>query len=67
MVSQKIIDVWKSNKVQFIIDVARILLVLGLAIIIYVLINEIETVKLLGSDVCKICMEKTGCSCWCMN
>jgi len=67
MASQKLIEIWKSNKVQFIIDVARILLVLGLAIIIYVLIKEIETVKILGSDVCRICMEKTGCSCWCMS
>ena len=65
MASQKLIEIWKSNKVQFMIDIARILLVFGLAIIIYILISEIETVKILGSDVCRICMNKTGCSCWC--
>jgi len=42
-------------------------LVLLLLIILYVFLKEIETVKLLGSDVCNLCMEKTGCSCFCIN
>jgi len=28
-------------------------------------VKEIEAVKLLAYDPCAICMNKTGCSCWC--
>ena len=62
----KITRLWMSKEFQMAVDVARILLVVLMIIILYILITEIEAVKLLGSDVCKICMNKTGCTCWCM-
>ena len=40
-----------------------IMLVLLIGLMIYLFIN-IEQVKLLASDVCKICSQKTGTTCW---
>ncbi len=49
------------------IDLCRILLIPILIIIIIILIKEIEAVKILAYDVCKICMNKTGCTCTCIT
>lgn len=55
----------KNRYFNIIMDGMRILLFIALIIIIYILIKEIEVVKILGSDVCSICMNKTGCNCFC--
>jgi len=48
-------------------NIIRILtLVMCVGIIIY-LYTEIEMVKLLMSDPCRICMNKTGCQCFCFT
>jgi len=48
-------------------DLVRIALLAVAVIILIVLIGNINEVKLLSSDVCKICMEKSGCTCACLN
>ena len=45
------------------VNIARVLTFIGVAIIAYELITEIEAVKILGTDACKYCMEKTGATC----
>lgn len=57
------------QKREFIIfmNIARIVTLIGVFILIYIMFKNIEIVKLLGSDVCKICMNKTGCFCSCLN
>jgi len=48
-------------------NIARIATFILIAFICYKLVTEIETVKFLMHDPCKICMEKTGCNCFCLN
>ena len=48
-------------------DVIRVLLIVVLIITLIKLSREIDTIRLLGSDVCKICMNKTGCYCYCLT
>lgn len=48
-------------------DLIRILLLVGVGIIIYILIKEIEAVKLLAYDPCRVCMNMTGCNCFCFS
>jgi len=47
-----------------IVDWIRIALIVLLVIILIVLIKEIESVKFLLHDPCKVCMEKTGATCF---
>jgi hypothetical protein len=48
-------------------NIMRILTFVAVGFIIFYLIKEIEAVKILLYDPCKICMSKTGCSCTCFN
>ena len=48
-------------------NVMRIITFIAIAFIIFYLVKEIEAVKMLLYDPCKICMSKTGCSCACFN
>ena len=41
----------------------RILTFVGIFILIYVMVTEIQAVKMLAYDSCKICMQKTGHTC----
>lgn len=43
---------------------ARIGTFILVAGILYVLIKEIDAVKLLGTDACRVCMNKTGATCF---
>ena len=45
-------------------DVIRILMLIGVVLIIVILLTNISEVKLLNSDVCKLCMNKTGANCF---
>jgi len=51
------------NRLKVISNVILILLFIG--IFIYMIVN-VETLKLLQGDVCQLCMQKTGASCWCI-
>ena len=57
------------SKQEFVIfmNFVRIALLIGVAVIIYILVKEIAAVKMLAYDPCQICMSKTGCHCTCFN
>jgi len=58
---------WKSRAFNIFIDICRILsLIIIIALAIY-MIKNIEAVKFLAYDPCKLCMAKTGCACYCFN
>ena len=61
----KLLEFWRKPETQFFIDFCRVVLIILVVIAIIIFVKEIETVKILGSDVCKLCMEKTGCFCRC--
>jgi len=48
-------------------NVMKILTFILLAVIIFILIKEIDIVKELDKNHCAICMEKTGCQCFCLQ
>lgn len=50
----------KSNRIKIIADVVLIVVLLGIVLYIY---SEIENFKALGTDVCRLCEEKTGGQC----
>lgn len=62
----KVFNFMKTNEWVIIINIIRILSLIGVCVLIYIMIKEIEAVKLLGVDGCRICMEKTGCNCFCI-
>jgi len=63
----KLDEFFNRKEVQTGISICRVLLVIFMALILYVLIREIEAVKILAYDVCELCMNKTGCSCTCVS
>jgi len=58
-----IFNIWKNKWFVLFMDVLRILTFFLLIYIIFTLVTEIEAVKLLAYDPCKICMNKTGATC----
>lgn len=62
-----IIEFWEKKETQIAIDIIRVLLLIIAVIVAYILISNINEVKILNSDVCRICMAKTGCSCSCIG
>ncbi len=63
--NEKLIKFWEKKETQIFIDVCRVLLIPIAIIILIYLIKEVEAVKILAYDVCRICMNKTGCNCYC--
>ena len=61
------IDLWKqwyeSKPIQVFLDISRVFLVVLMVCVVIILLRNIEEVKLLGGDPCKLCMNKTGASC----
>lgn len=57
-------EIKKSIRINRIKIVADVILIIVIGAIIFYIFNEIETFKVLGSDVCKMCMEKTGATCF---
>ena len=55
-----------DNWVVF-MNIMKILTFILLAVIIFILITEIDIVKELDKNHCAICMEKTGCQCFCLD
>jgi hypothetical protein len=59
----KINNLLNNKNFQKMIDVIRILLFVIAIVILIVLICNIEEVKILNSNVCDLCMKKTGATC----
>jgi len=59
--------IWSSKKFHIWMDCVRIVTLISIIFIIFYLIKEIEAVKLLAYDPCKVCQEFTGCSCFCLK
>lgn len=57
-------QVYQSKAFQIFIDVCRIALVVLAVVIIIILIKEIEAVKILSYDICRLCAEKSGAVCF---
>lgn len=49
------------NRRRFVADIVLIVLI---AFLTYYVIREIESFKILGQNVCQLCMEKTGATCF---
>ena len=62
-----LLKMWQSRNFQIFMDICRIVLIALAIIILITFIKEIEAVKLLAYDPCFICMEKTGCNCFCLK
>lgn len=60
-------NIMSSDRFIIAMNFIRIVTLIGVAILIFIMVREIEAVKLLGSDVCKMCADKTGCFCSCLN
>lgn len=50
----------RSNRIKIVADIILIIVILGIGWYVY---SEIDNFKLLGSDVCRLCEEKTGGKC----
>lgn len=60
---EQILQIWKSRTFGVSMDICRVLLLIIAILILYRLITEIEIVKLLNSDPCRLCENKTGAVC----
>lgn len=54
----------KTKEWAVFMNVMRIVTFLMIGFLIFYIIKEVEAVKLLNYDVCKICMNKTGATCY---
>lgn len=59
-----VFDFMKTREFIIFINIMRVATFILLGVTLYYLISEIESVKLLG-DACSVCMNKTGCTCFC--
>ncbi len=46
------------------INIVRIVTLLVVVVLIYIMVSDIEAIKLLAYDPCQICIEKTGATCF---
>lgn len=63
MNKENVLRIWRSNTVQFSLDACRVLLLIIAILIFYVLVSDIKEVKILNSNVCRVCENKTGAVC----
>ena len=63
-IKSSIYNFWRKKEVQIFLDICRILLLVAAIIVIIILVINIQAVKLLNYDVCEICMNKTGATCF---
>ena len=54
----------RINRLKIIVDVILIIVISAIG---YYIFREIELFKILGKDVCNLCMEKTGAVCSKLN
>jgi len=66
-IKEKLGKIWKSREFQIGMDICRILMLIIVILIFLKLVTEIEAVKLLNYDPCKLCMNKTGAVCFYTN
>jgi uncharacterized integral membrane protein len=59
--------IYNQEWFKMVIDFSRIVMVLLLILLIIYVWKNVEAVKLLSMDSCKICMDKSGCSCFCLG
>ena len=57
----------RTKKFQILMAIIRIVTLIGVAVLIFIMVKEIEAVKLLAYNPCDICVAKTGCQCYCMT
>jgi len=57
------LETYNSKPFQITIDLARIFLVFFAILILLELVTNIEQVKILGNDPCRLCENKTGGIC----
>ena len=55
-----------SNEWKVFMNIMRVLTFVALIFIIFYIVKEIETFKMIGGA-CEYCMEKTGCHCFCLD
>lgn len=60
-------ELMSLDKFIIFMNIMRIVTLIGVVFLIFYIVKEVETVKLLNSDVCRLCVEKTGCQCYCLN
>ena len=53
-----------TDQFVVLINIIRIVTFVGIGILIYIMVKNIEAVKLLAYDPCEICMNKTGAICF---
>ena len=58
-----------KNIYNLAVTIIRILLLITAIILIYIIITNLDAIKLLNSDPCAVCMSmnERGCDCWCGN
>ena len=61
---EKLLKFYYSRTFQIWMDIVRIMLLVFMGVIIYILITEIEAIKILAYDPCQICINKTGATCF---
>ena len=62
-IKETFLETYNSKVFQITIDLSRIFLVFFALLIFFELINNIEQVKILGNDPCRLCENKTGGRC----
>lgn len=50
----------RMNRFKILMDIILILVIVGIG---YYIFSEIESFKILGKDICELCMDKTGANC----
>jgi len=67
MNDSKIKQIYYSKQFQIGMDICRILTLILVVILIIIMVKNIEEVKILGSDPCQVCINKTGATCFIMD
>ena len=60
-------DLMAKDEFVFFMNLMRVITLLLVCVLIWYMFANIEQVKLLGTDACKLCMEKSGCTCNCFS
>jgi len=61
---EKFFEIYRSRTFGIVVNISRILLVFITLAILYVLVSEIQAVKMLQYDPCRLCENKTGAVCF---
>lgn len=64
---ENLVKIWRSRSFQIFIDVCRILMLIVAILILVKLVSNIEEVKILGTDACRLCENRTGALCFIGN